>query len=104
MTDAREIPLIPDQSALLIIDVQNFCAKREGGEFDGLQDAEYDAKFGWFMGQLWSETIPNIKRLQDACNSYSQERHDTSLRTIKGYCRQMTTQDLVDEITGAKKG
>ncbi|MFT4729677.1 MAG: ureidoacrylate peracid hydrolase, partial [Granulosicoccus sp.] len=27
-----------------------------------------------------------------------QERHDHSLRTIKGYCRQVTTAELVAEM------
>ena len=39
----REIPLDPAQSALLFIDVQNFCARRDGGEFAGLAENEIDA-------------------------------------------------------------
>jgi ureidoacrylate peracid hydrolase len=34
----------------------------------------------------------------DACATYSQERHEGSLRAIKGYCRQRTTEQLVQEI------
>ena len=34
----------------------------------------------------------------DACASLSQERHDWSLRLNRGYCRQITTQALLDEI------
>ena len=40
----------------------------------------------------------------DACATQSQERHDWSLRLNRGYCRQVTTQALLDEIarrTGA---
>ncbi|MEM6986769.1 MAG: cysteine hydrolase, partial [Pseudomonadota bacterium] len=33
MSLTRERPLITDQSALLFIDVQNFSAHRDGGEF-----------------------------------------------------------------------
>jgi ureidoacrylate peracid hydrolase len=36
----------------------------------------------------------------DACTTYSQERHDSTLRAIKGYCRQRTTDQLVAEIAG----
>ena len=36
----------------------------------------------------------------DACATYSQERHDNTLRAIKGYCRQRTTDQLVAEIAG----
>jgi ureidoacrylate peracid hydrolase len=39
-----------------------------------------------------------VTQVTDACLTYSQERHDHSLRTIQGYCRQVTTQALVDEL------
>ena len=34
----------------------------------------------------------------DACVTQSQHRHDTALANNKGYCRQVTTADLVAEI------
>ncbi|HLW24744.1 MAG TPA: isochorismatase family cysteine hydrolase [Steroidobacteraceae bacterium] len=34
----------------------------------------------------------------DACVTLSQDRHDWSLRNNRGYCRQRTTQQLIDEI------
>jgi ureidoacrylate peracid hydrolase len=34
----------------------------------------------------------------DACVTLSPERHDWSLRNNRGYCRQRTTQELLDEI------
>ncbi|MGD0491636.1 MAG: isochorismatase family cysteine hydrolase [Steroidobacteraceae bacterium] len=34
----------------------------------------------------------------DAVVTQSQERHDSALRNNRGYCRQRTTQQLVDEI------
>lgn len=210
MTKTRNIPLQPDHSGLLFIDVQNFVAHRDGAEFDGLSDAEFDTKYGWFFDQLKTRVIPNMQTLQkgfraagievlyttiesltkdgrdrsldykitgfnvpkgswdgkvidelapgddevvfpkssssvfisthidyvlrnlgvkqlviaglvtdqcvesairdacdlgylvtqvtDACMSYTQERHDHSLQTIKGYCRQVTTRELLDEI------
>jgi ureidoacrylate peracid hydrolase len=42
----------------------------------------------------------------DACATLSQERHDWSLRLTKGYARQRTTAQMVDEIerlTGTRK-
>jgi ureidoacrylate peracid hydrolase len=35
----------------------------------------------------------------DACATHSQHRHDTSLANNRGYCRQITTDALVAEIT-----
>jgi ureidoacrylate peracid hydrolase len=34
----------------------------------------------------------------DACVTLSAERHDWSLRNNRGYCRQISTQDLLEEI------
>ena len=34
----------------------------------------------------------------DACVTLSAERHDWSLRNNRGYCRQRTTRELLDEI------
>ena len=212
MTDTREVPLDPGQSALLFVDVQNFCAQRDGGEFKDVPADEFAAKYGWFFDRFEAETLPNMQALQaafrdagievmyttiesltkdgrdrsldykitgfnvprgswdgkvldaiapgddeivlpkssssvfisthidyilrnlgvrqlvisglvtdqcvesairdacdlgylvtqvtDACLTYTQERHDHSLRTIQGYCRQVTTAELVAEIGG----
>lgn len=37
---SREVPLVPRQSGLLIMDVQNFCVRREGSELQGLGEDE----------------------------------------------------------------
>ena len=34
----------------------------------------------------------------DACTTLSPERHDWSLRNNRGYCRQITTRELLEEI------
>jgi ureidoacrylate peracid hydrolase len=39
-----------------------------------------------------------VTQVTDACATYSQERHDNSIRTIKGYCRQVTTAQLLKEL------
>ena len=40
-----------------------------------------------------------VTQVTDACLTYSRERHDNSLRTIKGYCRQVTTEELIAELS-----
>ncbi|HMB76559.1 MAG TPA: isochorismatase family cysteine hydrolase [Kiloniellaceae bacterium] len=62
----REVPLVPAQSALLFIDVQNFCAAPEGGEFKDLSPADFAERYGAFFAQLERETLPNMQRLQRA--------------------------------------
>ncbi|WP_417407982.1 isochorismatase family cysteine hydrolase [Hoeflea sp.] len=208
---SRNLPLDPAASALLFIDVQNFCARRDGGEFKGLAQDEFNDSYGWFFDKFERETLPNMQRLQsafrrtnievmytviesltkdgrdrsldykitgfnvpkgswdgkvldaiapeddeivlpkssssvfvsthidyilrnlgvkqivmsglvtdqcvesavrdacdlgylvtqvtDACLTYTQDRHDNSLNTIKGYCRQVTTAELLAEIS-----
>ncbi|AVX06170.1 peroxyureidoacrylate/ureidoacrylate amidohydrolase (plasmid) [Maritalea myrionectae] len=207
---SRNIPLEPAQSGLLFIDVQNFAAKRNGGEFKDMSDDEFEKEHGWFFEQMESHVVPNMQKLQagfraknievlyttiesltldgrdrsldykitgfnvpkgswdgkvidelaptddeivfpkssssvfvsthidyvlrnlgvkqlvisgiitdqcvesairdacdlgylvtqvtDACATYTPERHANSLNTIKGYCRQVTTDDLLKEI------
>jgi len=211
---SREIALNPRQSALLFVDVQNFCAGPDGGEFKDLPADERDAKYGYYFHRMKSLAIPNMQRLQrafraagmelfyttvesltldgrersldykitgfnvpkgswdgkvidelapddneiwlpkgsssvfvsthidyllrclevrqlvicgvvtdqcvesavrdacdlgylvtlvpDACATYSQERHDNTLRAIKGYCRQCATDELLAEIDAAQ--
>ncbi len=36
--------------------------------------------------------------IEDACATHSQERHDASLRGIKGYCRIRGTDAVIDEL------
>jgi len=39
-----------------------------------------------------------VTQVTDARMTYSQARHDQSLNTIKGYCRQVTTTELIEEL------
>ncbi len=40
-----------------------------------------------------------VTQVTDACLTYSQARHDHSLSAIRGYCRQVTTKDLIAELS-----
>ena len=39
-----------------------------------------------------------VTQVTDAGCTYSQARHDNSLPTIKGYCRQRTTAEMVEGV------
>ena len=39
-----------------------------------------------------------VTLVTDACITMSQERHNSSIQNIQGYCRQRCTSELVDEI------
>jgi ureidoacrylate peracid hydrolase len=59
----RDLPLKPDRSALLVVDVQNYCAHRSGGAGKGLAPEAFNAKYGWLFERLERQVIPNLKRL-----------------------------------------
>ena len=40
-----------------------------------------------------------VTQVTDACASITKERHENSLQTIKGYCRQVTTETLLTELS-----
>lgn len=69
MTLSRDIPLVPRDSALLFIDVQNFSAHRDGSEFKDTPPVEFEARFGAFFADLEARVIPNMKTLQAACRA-----------------------------------
>ncbi len=61
---SRNIPLEPAQSGLLFIDVQNFAAKRNGGEFKDMSDDHFENEYGWFFEQMDGHVVPNMQKLQ----------------------------------------
>jgi nicotinamidase-related amidase len=101
MTDqgisSREGPLHPGQSALLFIDVQNFCVRRDGGEFSGLEDAEIADKYGYYFESLEKDAIPNMQRLQAGCRAAGIEVLYT---TIESLTRDGRDRSLDYKITG----
>jgi ureidoacrylate peracid hydrolase len=66
---SREIPIVPRNSALLYIDVQNYNARSDGGEYrdEGLSPAEAETKYDYFFKRLEKVALPNMQRLQKAC-------------------------------------
>lgn len=82
MTLTRDVPLIPKQSALLFVDVQNYCARRDGGEFKGLQPQDFDRDYGWFFDELEGRVIPNMARLQGACRAAGIEVMYTTIESL----------------------
>ncbi|MDF2371813.1 MAG: cysteine hydrolase [Rhizobiaceae bacterium] len=93
----RNQPLEPAQSALLYIDVQNFCARRDGGEFKDISKAELEDKYGWFFNRLEAETLPNMQKLQSACRDAGVEVMYT---TIESLTKDGRDRSLDYKITG----
>ena len=97
MTLSRDVPLIPENSALLFVDVQNFSANRQGAEFKDLPDAEFKEKYGWYFDMLNVTVIPNMQRIQRAARNAGVEVMYT---TIESLTRDGRDRSLDYKITG----
>lgn len=64
---SREVEIDPAHAALLIIDVQNYTARRDGGEYRDLTAREIEERFGYFFHVFEETALPNLQRLQAAC-------------------------------------
>lgn len=62
----RQVPVIPAQTALLVIDVQNYTMEG-GGEYAGLDAEMVQRKYGFFFQEMRERAIPNIQSLTARC-------------------------------------
>jgi ureidoacrylate peracid hydrolase len=83
-TLSREISIVPRQSALLFIDVQNYNARSDGGAYKdkGLQPVEVEKKYDCFFKHLKKSVIPNMKRLQNVCRKKNIEVMYTVIESL----------------------
>jgi ureidoacrylate peracid hydrolase len=59
-------------------------------------------KYLIIAGCLTDQCVDSAVR--DACVTLSAERHESSLRNNRGYCRQRTTREVLSEITRLTRG
>ena len=99
MTDtlSREIAIIPEQTALLFVDVQNFAVRRNGGEYKDMSEDEFQKKCGWYFRELESRVIPNMQRLQAACRK---AKIEVMYTTIESLTKDGRDRSLDYKITG----
>src|SRR5215469_1391968 len=64
---SREAEIDPQHAALLIVDVQNYTARRDGGEYRGLSEREFEERFGYFFRTFEKLMLPNLQSLQATC-------------------------------------
>lgn len=74
-TLSRDVPVVPEQTALLFIDVQNFSARPEGSEYkdQGLTPEAAYQKHRYFFDQVREVALPNMQRLQASCREHGVE-------------------------------
>ncbi|QPC42476.1 cysteine hydrolase [Kaustia mangrovi] len=81
-TTSREIPLVLDRSALLFVDVQNYCCRPDGGEYADMSRDEVERTHGGFFRQLSEVALPNMQRLQTACREAGVEVMYTTIESL----------------------
>jgi ureidoacrylate peracid hydrolase len=64
---SREVEIDLAHTALLFIDVQNYVATKNGGEYAHMEPAARDEKLGFFFRTMQETAVPNMQRLQDGC-------------------------------------
>jgi ureidoacrylate peracid hydrolase len=68
-TPSREVPIEPEHTALLFVDVQKYNCTPSGGEYQSLSDAERERRYGYFFRTFEASALPNMVRLQLGCRS-----------------------------------
>ena len=98
-TLGREIAIVPRRSALLYIDVQNYNARADGGEYkdEGLTPQQAEKKYAYFFKRLEEIVIPNMQRLQKTCRGNGIEILYT---TIESMTQDGRDRSLDYKITG----
>jgi ureidoacrylate peracid hydrolase len=95
--ETRDVAVEPARAVLLIVDVQNFSARRSGGEFRGLSAEETEARYGWFFRKIETEAVPNMQRLIAVCRAAGVEVMYT---VIESMTRDGRDRSLDYRITG----
>ncbi|MCW3477059.1 isochorismatase family cysteine hydrolase [Limobrevibacterium gyesilva] len=78
----RDLPVEPAHTTLLFIDVQNYCAVRNGGEFKDMTPEQFRHKLGWFFAEMEGRVVPNMQRLQAGCRAAGIEVMYTLIRNL----------------------
>lgn len=58
----RNVPVIARQTAILVIDVQNYTME-DGGEYAGMEPGIVEQKYGYFFREMRGRAIPNMQAL-----------------------------------------
>jgi len=95
---SREVPIDPDHAALLFVDVQNYNARPDGGTYRGLDAAVKEAKYGYFLRQMKTVAVPNMRRLQTACRGAGIEVLYTVIESLTRDGRDMSLDYKISDL------
>ena len=95
---SRNLPVVAKQTALLFIDVQNYCCSPEGGSYrdENLSPAQAKQKYSYFFKQL-ETVIPRMQSLQNACRK---AKIEVVYTTIESLTKDGRDRSLDYKITG----
>ncbi|MDF7661847.1 cysteine hydrolase [Erwiniaceae bacterium L1_54_6] len=94
---SRNIAIEKESATLLFIDVQNYNARRDGGEYVGMSAAEQNAQFGYFFDIIERETLGNMQKIQAACRA---EKVEVMYTVIESLTKDGRDRSLDYKITG----
>ena len=90
---SRDVPIDPAHAALLIIDVQNYCAHRDGAAWRGLDRDKGE----YFFRSLHEVVLLSLKRLQSACR---QAHIEVAYAAVENMTRDGRDRSLDYKISG----
>ena len=94
---SRDVPIIPRETALLVVDVQNLCAKRDGGEFRDRPDRKTSEAFSEYFERIEQAVIPKIQVL---LSSFRNSGTEVMFATIESLTSDGRDRSLDYKISG----
>ena len=94
---SRDVPITLGATALLVVDVQNYCSRPDGGEFSNVATGAAEQDNAYYFQRLSEVTLPAIRRLQEACRANGIEVLFTVIESLTQDGRDMS---LDYKITG----
>jgi ureidoacrylate peracid hydrolase len=94
---SRDIEIEPAQTALLLIDVQNYNCTWDGSEYAQLSAQEKQQRYGYFFQTFRDSALPNMVRLQQACR---RARIEVTYTVIESLTADGRDRSLDYKITG----
>lgn len=64
---SREVAVTPEATALLVVDLQNYCSRPDGGQFQGQPPEQVAQDHGYYFERLEQTVLPALSRLQAVC-------------------------------------
>jgi nicotinamidase-related amidase len=79
---SRERPLVAEEAALLLIDLQNYCCHADGGLQRECPPGERSERYGYYLRRLGDVVVPNLARLLAACRERGVEVIHTTIEAL----------------------